>query len=145
VEPEVCDNVDNDCDGVVDNHLDTLGTCTVGKGECAMTAPVQCIQGVQVCTAVAGTPEEPVEGYCADGKDNDCNGLVDRADPACLAECEALAAEYTACQARCLDYVQPCYSTCASPYGCDFECQREYDFCFGGCNYYWELYHTRCG
>ena len=32
VEPEVCDGVDNDCDGVVDNHLQNLGTCTVGQG-----------------------------------------------------------------------------------------------------------------
>ena len=42
VEPEVCDGVDNDCDGVVDNHLQNLGTCTVGRGVCAMTAPVEC-------------------------------------------------------------------------------------------------------
>jgi hypothetical protein len=132
VEPEVCDNVDNDCDGVVDNRLDTLGTCTVGKGECAMTAPVQCIQGVQVCTAVAGTPVEPVEVFCADGKDNDCNGLVDRADPACQEACEADCAALRACQDRCLDKYWACGRDCGTGPDCNWQCQLEFDWCMGG-------------
>jgi hypothetical protein len=49
VAAEVCDGVDNDCDGVVDNNL---GTCTVGIGACAGTAPLICIDGMSVCTAV---------------------------------------------------------------------------------------------
>jgi len=51
-EMEVCNDLDDDCDGQVDEGLTCTGACTPS--------------GPEVC----------------DGRDNDCNGAVDEADPA---------------------------------------------------------------
>jgi hypothetical protein len=50
VMPEVCNGVDDDCDGVIDNNLGDLGQCTVGTGVCVKTGARACVSGVIVCT-----------------------------------------------------------------------------------------------
>jgi len=73
----------------VDNDLQDLETCTVGQGVCEMTAPVECQDGTPVCTAVEGTPDETPEVSCGDGRDNDCDGLIDQQDTTdCPVSCE---------------------------------------------------------
>ncbi len=65
---EICDLLDNDCDGGVDEGL---GTTTCGVGECEVTID-NCLDGeLQECV-----PGEPTDEIC-DGKDNDCDGNVD--------------------------------------------------------------------
>lgn len=76
---EVCDYVDNDCDGSIDEGFDlVLGTqCTAGVGACMRGGFQVCSpdgSGTE-CSAIPGVPEY-VE-TCGDGIDNDCNGLVD--------------------------------------------------------------------
>lgn len=64
--PEVCDGMDNDLDGHVDEGL---GTLSCGVGACARTVDV-CVNGVgQTCT-----PGTPTAEICGDGVDQDCDG-----------------------------------------------------------------------
>lgn len=69
-QPEVCNGVDDDCNGVIDDMPDL----ECGLGACLRTA-VACIGGVPgVCVPGEPTPEE------CNGIDDDCNGLVDDRD-----------------------------------------------------------------
>ena len=73
---EVCDNIDNDCDGTVDESLTQTTTC--GVGACSGNT------GTQICTAGVwgGDTCNPFEGAAADdatcnGVDDNCEGNVD--------------------------------------------------------------------
>lgn len=70
---EVCDNIDNDCDMVIDEGT-TSQTCT-------NFATCQTYDTCGVC------PSAPAE-VCGDNIDNDCDSLVDCADSDCEASCE---------------------------------------------------------
>ncbi|MBI5118760.1 thrombospondin type 3 repeat-containing protein, partial [Candidatus Poribacteria bacterium] len=67
---EVCDGLDNDCDGVADDGLVSTPT-TCGIGECASTGIRNCTGGQWVDTCTPGSPT---------GTDNDCDGLDQNCD-----------------------------------------------------------------
>jgi hypothetical protein len=70
--PEVCDGIDNDCNGVVDDNIPGLGqVCGSSRGTCK-TGLTACVNGALVCQ---GEVKPGVE--ICDGKDNDCDGAVD--------------------------------------------------------------------
>ena len=68
-----CDLVDEDCDGSADEDY-FGGDTTCGVGGCAATGAILCIDG-QVTDTCAAT--EPGDVDSCNGKDDDCDGLVD--------------------------------------------------------------------
>jgi Putative metal-binding motif len=74
-QPEICNGLDENCDGQTDEGNPEGGaTCTVtgNLGECA-EGVLTCAAGTLTCPQT--TP--PVPEVCNDDKDNDCDGTVD--------------------------------------------------------------------
>ena len=70
---EICDGVDNDCNGKIDDVEGLGGECSVGVGACARKGTWICSDKGLVCSA---KPGEPTKEIC-DGIDNNCDGQVD--------------------------------------------------------------------
>ena len=83
---EVCDNLDNDCNNQVDDGLQR--TCYTGASGTQRRG--LCQSGVETCTAgkwgSCVGEITPVPEIC-DGKDNNCNGLLDDGNPNSGASC----------------------------------------------------------
>jgi hypothetical protein len=74
---EVCDGIDNDCNGVVDDVPNAGSACVV------MGQPPPCNQGTLQCQGqmLVCVPSGNGGPEVCDGKDNNCNGQIDEGNP----------------------------------------------------------------
>jgi hypothetical protein len=82
--PEVCDGVDNDCNGLADDGNPGSGPCNVNglQGECAKGMQ-ECKNGGLLCLQTIW----PAQEIC-DGLDNNCNGPADEGNPGAGGPCQ---------------------------------------------------------
>jgi hypothetical protein len=71
---EVCDELDNNCNGQTDEGFDKGGSCSVGIGACSRTGVKLCApNGTATCSVTPGQPQTEI----CDDIDNNCNEQID--------------------------------------------------------------------
>lgn len=120
---EACNGVDDNCDGRVDEVFDLGLRCEAGFGLCMREGQTVCGRdGSMICSAVGRPPPSQTDTTC-DGVDEDCDGDTDE-------DFEGALCGVGACEARetCVDGAQ---LQCAprSPLGPDTTCDGVDDDC----------------
>lgn len=69
-QPEICNGQDDDCNGLVDDGLNSA-PCGTDLGECKPGVS-KCVNGKLICEGAIAPQEE-----ICDNKDNDCDGVID--------------------------------------------------------------------
>jgi hypothetical protein len=139
---EICNNLDDDCDGQVDEELLTQPT-TCGLGACAATGIETCFAGQWTGnTCVAGNPTG-LDDDC-NNIDDDCNGVKDEDYVSTSFTCGLGVCEFTA-YSECTNGQEINTCTPEVPTGLDNNCNNLDEDCDGSTNEHYMTTSTTCG
>jgi len=79
---EICDGVDNDCDGHIDENCDADGDKFCDAKAVVEGTPAVCPKGKGDCDDSDTTVNPGAKEVCLNGKDDNCNGAQDEEDAA---------------------------------------------------------------
>ncbi|MBI3447469.1 MAG: hypothetical protein HY049_00910, partial [Acidobacteria bacterium] len=136
-----CNNVDDDCNGQVDeDYVPTPTSC--GVGACSATGPTQCVGGSVTSTCTPGTPA-PSDATC-NNIDDDCDGAVDEDYVPTPTSCGVGACSATG-QTQCVGGSVTSTCTPGTPAPSDATCNNVDDDCDGTVDEDFGAVPTSCG
>jgi hypothetical protein len=109
--PEICDGMDNNCDGIIDNEPEADNYCTL----MADGIPQKCVMGACACVHTCA-------GTCVDLQNDDMNcGMCGKACKPMVEKCQggSCGCAYTLCGSNCVDTGGTDNKNCG---GCNKQC-----------------------